>query len=196
VSHNEGLCPVEPNYLATNAPSAAAGLGATLRVLNIDPVTASSLYEKARTKAQPVAVPGRDGEPQFDAFVRRQRGAWDSIDGRVLMPEAQLRGVRRAPFTQLASRTRAPEREVPSSVGFFMEDHVLNGQTGHYEKVRLSEGYAPTALDKAKDRRYKAGQYDDHARELHGNVRQLARIDASYVHTGYPSGRNCEKSVP
>jgi hypothetical protein len=163
-------------------------------VLTSDPVTATSLYEKASRKVQPVAVPARDGQPQFDAFVRRQRAAWDSVDGRVLMPEAQLRGVRRASFTQLASRTRAPE--VSSSVGFFMEDHVMNGQTGHYEKVRLSEGYAPTSLDRAKDRWYKGGQYADHARELHGNVRQLGRIDASYVQAGYPSGRNCDKSVP
>ena len=36
----------------------------------------------------------------------------------------------------------------------------------------------------------------DHARELHGNDRQLGRIDASYVQAGYPSGRNCDKSVP
>ena len=205
-------------HLATNAPSAAAGFGATLRVLNSDPVSATSLYEKSSAKAAPVAGLGRDGEAEFDTFVRversrhkptntihvlasaikklqgGQRGAWDSIDGRMLMPEAQLRGVRRESFTQLASRPRAPQ--VSASVGFFMEDHVLNGKTGQYEKVRLSEGYAPNALDRAKDRWYKAGQYDDHAHELHGNVRQLGRIYASYVQAGYPSGRNCEKSVP
>jgi hypothetical protein len=42
---------------------------------------------------------------QYDAFVRRQRGAWDSLDERVLMPaDAQLRGARLASFTQLAPR--------------------------------------------------------------------------------------------
>ena len=42
---------------------------------------------------------------QYDAFVRRQRGAWDSLDERVLMPaDVQLRGARRAFFTQLAPR--------------------------------------------------------------------------------------------
>ena len=42
---------------------------------------------------------------QYDAFVRRQRGAWDSLDERVLMPAfPQLRGARRASLTQLAPR--------------------------------------------------------------------------------------------
>lgn len=76
--------------LATNAPSAAAGLGATLRVLNSGPVSATSLYEKPITEAAPEAEPGRDGETQFDAFVRSQRGAWDSIDGRVQLSEGSF----------------------------------------------------------------------------------------------------------
>ena len=37
--------------------------------------------------------------------MRRQRGAWDSLDERVLMPaDTQLRGARRASFTQLVPR--------------------------------------------------------------------------------------------
>ena len=54
------------------------------------------------------------------------------------------------------------------------------------------EPEAPNSLDRAKDRWYMAGQYDDHARELHGRVPQIGR----YVQAGYPSGRNCDKSVP
>ena len=42
---------------------------------------------------------------------------------------------------------------------------------------------APSTLDRAKDRWYMAGQYDDHARELHGRVPQIGR----YVQAGYPS---------
>ena len=42
---------------------------------------------------------------------------------------------------------------------------------------------APSKLDRAKDRWYMAGQYDDHARELHGRVPQIGR----YVQAGFPS---------
>lgn len=42
---------------------------------------------------------------------------------------------------------------------------------------------ALNAMDKAKDRWYMAGQYDDHARELHGHIPQIGK----YVQAGYPS---------
>jgi len=51
---------------------------------------------------------------------------------------------------------------------------------------------APTELDRAKDRWYMAGQYDDHARELHGRVPQIGR----YVQAGYPSNYASPSSFP
>ena len=42
---------------------------------------------------------------QFDAYVRRQRGAWDSLDARVVAPAGvQLQGARHASLSQLAER--------------------------------------------------------------------------------------------
>ena len=51
---------------------------------------------------------------------------------------------------------------------------------------------APSSLDRAKDRWYMAGQYDDHARELHGRVPQIGR----YVQAGYPSDYASPSSFP
>jgi len=41
----------------------------------------------------------------------------------------------------------------------------------------------PNAMDMAKDRWYTAGKFDDHAREMHGQVPQMGK----YVQAGYPS---------
>ena len=54
------------------------------------------------------------------------------------------------------------------------------------------EPEAPNSLDRAKDRWYMAGQYDDHARELHGRVPQIGR----YVQAGYPSDYANPSSFP
>jgi hypothetical protein len=71
---------------------------------------------------------------QYDAFVRRQRGAWDSLDERVLMPAfPQLRGARRASFTQLAPRsagTKAKEERVETGGQF-------RGRRGRFEDTPL-----------------------------------------------------------
>eukprot|EP00802_Teleaulax_amphioxeia_P024697 Tamp_25435.p1 GENE.Tamp_25435~~Tamp_25435.p1 ORF type:complete len:247 (+),score=63.15 Tamp_25435:30-743(+) len=76
--------------LVLAAAAAAAAVGSVL-----------STYGAAGSRA--------DAElAQFDAYVRRQRGTWDSIDARVVAPAGvQLRGARRASLSQLAERPRA-----------------------------------------------------------------------------------------
>ena len=51
---------------------------------------------------------------------------------------------------------------------------------------------APNAVDQAKDRWYMAGQYDDHKREMHGHIPELAK----YVQAGYPSDYKSPSSFP
>jgi hypothetical protein len=51
---------------------------------------------------------------------------------------------------------------------------------------------APNAMDKAKDRWYMAGKYDDHARELHGNIPQIGK----YVQAGYPGDYKSPSEFP
>jgi len=59
--------------------------------------------------------------------------------------------------------------------------HVVRPGTG--SMMLHSSPDAPNAADMAKDRWYMAGQFDDHAREMHGQVPQIGK----YVQAGYPS---------
>ena len=77
---------------------------------------------------------------QFDATVRRQRSAWDTLDGTIAA--AELQAQRPAPLSQLAARPAAHQKQTPRSGALSLVGVSLARQTdrAHTGPVQSADG--------------------------------------------------------